>query len=106
MHDALTRRARVRFVEQSTARINPSTVVSREYRLLTEVDPDNPGAATARGRHVSTIRRPDGVTKATSEVTMQGTPTHFHVLLELQVTVNGLPHHAREWTRSVPRRLL
>ena len=49
---------------------------------------------------------PAPVTEAISEVTMQGTPTHFHVLLELQVKVNGLSHHVREWTRSVPRRLL
>lgn len=106
VHDALTRRASVRFSERSTARINASTVVSREYRLATEVDTDNPGAASARGRHISTIRRPGGVTEATSEVSMQATPTHFHVLLGLQVTVNGLLHHTREWTRSVPRRLL
>ena len=105
-HDALTRRASVRFVERSTARINASTVVSREYRLVSEVDTDDPGAASARGRHISTIRRPGGITEATSEVSMQATPTHFHVLLGLQVNVNGLPHHAREWTRSVPRRLL
>ena len=105
-HDALTRRASVRFVERSTARVNASTVVSREYRLHTEVDSDNPGGASARGRHISTIERPGGVTEATSEVSMQATPTHFHVLLELRVTVNGLLHHAREWTKSVPRRLL
>jgi uncharacterized protein len=106
VHDALTRRVSVRLVERSTERVNASTVVSREYRLVTEVDPDNPGAASARGRHVSTIRRPGGITEATSEVSMQATPTHFHVLLGLHVNVNGLPHHSREWTKSVPRRLL
>jgi hypothetical protein len=106
VHDALTRWATVRFVERSSTRIDASTVVSREYRLVTEVDADNPGAASARGRHTSSIRRPGGVTEATSEVSMQATPTHFHVLLGLQVTVNGLPHHSREWAKSVPRRLL
>ncbi len=106
VHDALTRRASVRLVEHTTMRTDPSTVVTWEYRLVSEVDPDDPAGASARGRHVSTIHRPSGVTEATSEVTMQATSTHFHVMLELRVTVNGLPHHAREWTRSVPRRLL
>ena len=105
-HDAFTRRATVRFVERSTDRIDASTVVTHEYRLVTEVNPDEPATASARGRHVSTTRRPAGVTEATSEVTMQGTATHFHVTLLLRVTVNGLPRHSREWTRSVPRRLL
>ena len=106
VHDALTRRASRRFVERSTERIDASTVVSHEYRLVSEADADDPATASARGRHISTIRRPAGVTEAISEVTMQGTATHFHVTLELRVTVNGLPHHSREWTRSVPRSLL
>lgn len=106
VHDALTRRSKVRFAEHSSVRITPTTVVSREYELSTEVDADDPGSASARGRHTSAIRRPSGLTEACSEVTIQGTPTHFHVLLELRVDVNGLPHHSRQWTRSVPRRLL
>ncbi len=106
VHDALTRRSRVQFAERSSVRITPTTVVSREYELASEVDADDPAGASARGRHRSTIRRPSGVTEALSEVTIQATPSHFHVLLELRVDVNGVTHHSREWTRSVPRRLL
>ena len=106
VHDALTHRAKVRFSEHSSLRITPTTVVSREYELWSKVDTDDPGGASARGRHTSVIRRPSGVTDACSEVTIQGTPSHFHVLLELRVNVNGLTHYSRQWTKSVPRRLL
>lgn len=105
-HDALTRRARVRFSERLKHRINATTVVTREYQLDSHADADNPAGATARGRHVSTIDKPSGRTEAVSDVTIEGTATHFHVHIALRVEVNGLAHYARVWTRSVERELL
>jgi putative CocE/NonD family hydrolase len=104
--DALTRRTRVEFAYGSTERITPTTVVSREYELKSQVDDDDPAGASARGRHLSTITTPAGVTRAGSVVTVQATSSHFHVTIDLTVDVNGIPHHSRQWTRSVPRVLL
>ena len=50
--------------------------------------------------------RPSGVVESRSDVTIQATATHFHVLIELAVTANGVLHHARQWTESVERVLL
>jgi hypothetical protein len=96
----------VEFTYGSTERITPTTVVSREYQLKSQVDDDDPAGASARGRHLSTITTPAGVTRASSVVTMQATSSHFHVTIDLTVDVNGIPHHSRQWTRSVPRVLL
>jgi len=106
VHDALSRRARVHIFEKITERITGTTVVTREYELNSVVDADDPAGAAARGRHTSTISRPGGVTQATSSVRVQASATHFHVTIDLAVSVDGLVHHARQWTESVPRQLL
>ena len=105
-HDALSRRARVHVSAGHTERINDTTVVTREYELNSLVDADDPAGAGARGRHTTRIRRPNGLTEATSSVHVQGTATRFQVTIDLAVTVDGLLHHSRQWTDSVPRRLL
>jgi len=106
VHDALSRRARVRLFDRRTKRINDATLITREYELISHVDADDPASASVRGRHTSTIIRPNAVTVGTSAVSIQGTPTHFHVTIDLMVTVDGMPHHTRQWTESVPRHLL
>ena len=106
IHDALSRRARVHVSASHTERINDTTVVTREYELNSLVDADDPAGAGARGRHTTRIRRPNGLTEATSSVHIQGTATRFHVTIDLAVTVDGLLHHSRQWTDSVPRQLL
>jgi hypothetical protein len=106
VHDALSRRARVHLLERLSERINDATLVTREYELTSHVDPDDPAGASVRGRHTSTITKPNGLTTATSTVSIQGAPTHFHVTIDLVVTVDGLPHHTRQWVESLPRHLL
>jgi uncharacterized protein len=106
VHDALSRRTRVHLLERHSERINDATLVTREYELTSYVNPDDPAAASVRGRHTSTITKPNGLTIATSTVSIQGADTHFHVTIDLVVTVDGLPHHTRQWVKSVPRHLL
>jgi hypothetical protein len=93
-------------LERLSERINDATLVTREYELTSHVDPGDPAGASVRGRHTSTITRPNGLTTATSTVSIQGSATHFHVTIDLVVTVDGLPHHTRQWVKSVPRHLL
>ncbi len=106
VHDALSRRAAVHLLERFSERINDATVVTRQYELTSSVDPDDPAGASARGRHTSTIRRPNAVFEATSAVNIQATGTHLCVTIDLAVTVDGLLHHSRQWVESVPRHLL
>jgi len=107
VRDALSRRARVRLAGRSTQLLSDATFVTREYELISYVDPDDPAGASARGRHTTSIRRPNGlIIEAKSNVNIQGTTTQFHVTIDLAVTVDGLPHHLRQWVESVRRHLL
>jgi putative CocE/NonD family hydrolase len=106
VHDALRGCARVRLLEAKDIRVDDRTLVRREYELTAGVDPSDPASATARGRHVSRIARPSGVTEGTSDVSIQSTATHFHVTIDLEIRVNGALHHLNRWTESFPRVLL
>ncbi|MHB1927946.1 MAG: CocE/NonD family hydrolase [Acidimicrobiales bacterium] len=106
VHDALSRRAKVHLLEGHTERVDHESVLRREYELTAHVDPDEPDRASARGRHTSTTTTNSGVTESTSTVGVQASATHFHVTIDLLVTVDGMPHHTRQWVRSFPRNLL
>lgn len=106
IHDAFSRRAEVRFREQTSSQINASTVVLRDYELLSKVDADRPSQATAYGRHSSTIRRPGSETTAISKVLIEGSATRFKITIDLEVLVNGIQYHTRQWVSSVSRNLL
>jgi putative CocE/NonD family hydrolase len=106
VEDILTGRARVSLDETEEQRIDATTVVRRTYSMTAEVDKGDPAGASARGRHVSTIIRPNGVIEGSSDVFVQGSATHLHVTIQLELTVNGRTHHTRSWTESVPRVLL
>jgi uncharacterized protein len=104
--DVLADRRIVRIGIERAERINTTTLVERFYDLTAQVARADPAAASAYGRHVSRITRPSGVLESRSDVTIQATATHLHVLIELAVTANGVLHHSRQWTESVERMLL
>jgi uncharacterized protein len=106
VHDVLTGRSRVHLDELVEHRVNASTIVTRSYTMTAEVDPTDPASASSKGRHVSAIARPNGVIEGSSDVFVQGSATHLHVTINLEVRVNGQVHHSRSWTESVPRVLL
>ena len=104
--DVLTGRRRVLIEEQRSLRINDTTVVDREYTYDGQVHPASPEAASAHGRHVTRIKRPNVETMGRSDVHVQASATHFHVTIDLELRVNGMPHLNRRWAESIPRRLL
>jgi putative CocE/NonD family hydrolase len=104
--DVLGRTRTVRMKIDRSERITPTTRVDREFESTFQVARDDPASASAYGRHTSRITRPTGVVESRSDVTIQATATHFHVLIDLAVRANGVLHHQRQWTASVERMLL
>jgi putative CocE/NonD family hydrolase len=106
IRDGLSRKTRVHLAGESTDRINDVTVVTKSYDLSSHVDPEHPAQASVRGIYSHVIQRPNGQTAAKSAVSIQGTRSHFHVTIDLAVTIDGQPHYTRTWVESVPRHLL
>jgi putative CocE/NonD family hydrolase len=106
VQDVLTGQSKLFIRSAGDERINNTTVVRRVYSLTAQVDPADPASASAHGRHVSRIRRPNGVVEGSSDVVIQASRTHFHVTIDLEIRLNGALHHHRSWVESVPRVLM
>lgn len=106
VEDAFTGSTTVRAAFSTESRIDEQSVLVEEFLILDHVDPRNPAAASAHGKHRSRRTWPNNVIEASSAVTIQGSATHFHVTISLEVTVNEAPYFTRRWTESVRRELL
>jgi putative CocE/NonD family hydrolase len=106
VQDAFTGSTTVRVKLSTESRIDEQTVVVEDFLMIDHVDPSNPAAASAHGKHRIRIARPNHVTEARSTVTIQGSATHFHVTISLEVTVNEAPYLTKHWTESIRRQLL
>jgi hypothetical protein len=106
VHDVLTGRRFVNILDRTSFRVNATTVISREYGNVCELDPRDPAHATARGKALCRIIRPNVITDSQADVFIQSTATHFHVTMEVEVRVNDAPHFQKRWVESIPRQLL
>ena len=70
------------------------------------VDRLNPANASVSGRAVIEQPFAGGMIRVVSETVVQSTATHFHIIVDLEVTLNDTTHFVRHWTESVIRRLL
>jgi hypothetical protein len=70
------------------------------------VDRHNPANASVAGKAVVEAPFANGLIRSVSETVVQSTATHFHIVVDLKVTVNDTTHFLRRWTESVARRLL
>ena len=66
----------------------------------------DPADVVATRHHRHRFARRDGVTTVETDCVVRSTLTAFHVTLQVQVLVNGLPLHNRSWVSSFPRALL
>lgn len=79
---------------------------SQEHRFRCSASAHDPAQAAIVGTHRYSIQREDGAVEATGECSIRATATDFHVIINLNVTRNGMPFFHKTWTASEPRRLL
>jgi hypothetical protein len=104
--DVLTGRTTVNISVESAHRLTQSTVFERESKGIFEVEPSHPSHASGRGIHIIRLAGLNQQIESRSDVTIQATTTHFHVMIDLDVRLNDLPHFHRRWVESIERRLL
>ena len=66
----------------------------------------NPADTSAIGQHFRTITRTDSVINVDTSANVRSTQDSFHVSIDLDVRINGLPHHQRRWVETFKRELL
>jgi putative CocE/NonD family hydrolase len=70
------------------------------------VDSANPADASVRGRSMIQQQVAGQQIQSLSNMFLSSTATHFHLLIGLEIRVNGQPYYARHWTQSEKRHLL
>ncbi len=106
VYDVLTGRVSTLIDLKSSSRVNGNTVLERRSKSSFEVDPENPAQASAWGRHIKRIIRPNHEMEAKSVITVQATRNHFHINIDLEVKINQASTFSKRWMESVPRELL
>jgi hypothetical protein len=65
-----------------------------------------PARATTRGLSQVTLRWPERVIDTRARGQIESDAHNFHVTIQLDITLDGVPFHSRRWLKSIPRLLL
>jgi len=104
--DILTGRVTSHIEVAREFRVNDTTLIRRDNSVVCQVHPGDPANASARGRAVHQIIRPNHTVRGVSAMLVEATATHFHVTIDLNLYVNEAMHFSKRWVESAPRRLL
>jgi hypothetical protein len=84
---------------------NLGAIVSeRDFRVSTSLR--DPAHSSIVGMHKISMHREDGNIEVAAESSIRATKTHFHIIVNLNVTRNGVGFFQKQWTATEPRRLL
>ncbi|MCF8091389.1 MAG: CocE/NonD family hydrolase [Desulfotignum sp.] len=104
--DVLSGRTRVRLQVDAVSRLTETTVFEKKAHGEFQVHPRHPALASGQGKHLQQLKSDGGCITAESEVWVQGGKTHFQVIINLIVQVNGSTIFSRKWVESIERCLL
>ncbi len=84
---------------------NLGTILSEDSWRCSASSQD-PARSSIVGMHKIALQREDGLIEVSAESTIRATETHFHILVNLNVTRNGQPFFQKQWTATEHRKLL
>ena len=84
---------------------NLGTIVSeRDFRVSVSVR--DPAHSSIVGVHKMAMQREDGTIEVTAESSIRATKSHFHIIVNLNVTRNGTAFFQKQWMATEPRKTL
>jgi hypothetical protein len=104
--DQISGRTTVTLFHSNNWRVNDTITIEREASSTFEVDPARPSDASAKGCHLYRIVRPNQEIQSKADLSVQATNTHFHLIIQVEVRVNGALHFTKHWAETVPRHYL
>jgi predicted acyl esterase len=81
------------------------TIEAMSQATATVLEHD-PARASISGQQMARYIWPDRTVEMRCRGQLQSDATTFHLMVHVAITLDGLPHFSRRWTRSVPRHLL
>jgi putative CocE/NonD family hydrolase len=104
--DVLAHRVGVSIELQNRSRPTAGVEVVNESRMRSSVSLRNPADVGITGYQRHRRISPDLDVDIQARMHMRSTVDAFHLTVELDVALDGLPHFNRRWVKSVPRVLL
>jgi hypothetical protein len=90
----------------SRTRVDDALAFSSSSEGRATVFEHNPARATIRGRSQVVLQWPERTIEARARGQIESTESSFHVTINLEIRMDGLPHVNRRWIRTFPRHLL
>jgi putative CocE/NonD family hydrolase len=87
-------------------RLSDSAEIEQQREVTATVSERDPAQATVRGLSRTTLYWPNRVIDTQARGQIESTMSHFHVTIQLHITMDGIPHFNKRWVRTIPRHLL
>ena len=87
-------------------RIGHEVEFMRSGDVTVSVSERDPAHATVRGVSQMVLDWPQRKIDAVARGQIQSTVDTFHLTIQLDITMDGVPYYNKQWTRSIPRHLL
>jgi uncharacterized protein len=104
--DHIYQTAEVRMRTAGRTRLNEQMEIAQERDVTCQVSEQNPAQASVRGLGRTTLYWPDRVIETRARGQIESTTTVFNVTIQLDITMDGVPHFNRRWVCTFPRHLL
>jgi hypothetical protein len=90
----------------SSTHVSGELAFSRSSEGTATVFERTPDRATVRGLSQVVLQWPQRTIDACARGQIESTEDSFHVTINLEITMDGLPHVSKRWVRTFPRELL
>jgi predicted acyl esterase len=77
--------------------------LEEDCRIELTASDENPAEAYAKGTQHYQIVQPDGQTDVVGRAAIHSTAEHFHVNIELNISIDNEPFFNRRWVETIPR---
>jgi hypothetical protein len=104
--DYMENKTEVHLHRFSFTRVSDTCSVTSSGKATTVVFEKNPARATIRGLSQVKLHWPERTIDTRARGQIESDEQNFHVTIQLDITMDGVPYHSRRWVRSMPRQLL
>ncbi len=104
--DVMANRVQVEIETTARQQLTPGLETDQHNRMRSSLSLLDPAAVGITGDQRWRRIMPDMTIEAWARMQMRSTADAFHLVVELDVKVDGVPHFQRRWLKSVPRLLL
>ncbi len=104
--DYMENKTEVHLQRSGYVRVSDTLTYTSSAEATTSVFEKNPARATIRGLSQVTLHWPEREINTRARGQIESDEHNFHVTIQLDITMDGVPFHQRRWLKSIPRQLL